>query len=221
MKSTKKLFLLLSIIVCASYQIFANVVVMQEDFNTSEVKLKQKGWRLPASAKLISNKEGGNSLKIIALKRTSYATFFVPVQEGKVYSGKVKMKHFNVKGKRGAVLFLEFADKDKKHVGGGAFPTGRKGTQEKWDEHCVKQTVRIPARVKFIKVHIGIEGTGTAIFDDLAIMEVADSIQQQKPVDNGLLTTNQPRFSWGPKLTGAVLQLSQDPAFPKDKTFFL
>ena len=221
MQSTKKLLFILSIIVCASYQIFANVVVMQEDFNTSKVKLKQKGWELPVSAKFIPNKEGGNSLKIIALKKRSYATFFIPVQEGKVYSGKVKIKYFNVKGKRGAVLFLEFADKDKKHVSGGAFPMGGKGTLEKWGEHCVKQTVRIPARVKFIKVYIGVEGTGTAIFDDLAIMEVVDFIQQQKPVDNGLLTTNQPRFSWRPKLTGAVLQLSQDPAFSKDKTFFL
>ncbi|MFA6716738.1 MAG: hypothetical protein WCS27_15260, partial [Victivallaceae bacterium] len=196
---------------------------MREDFNTSIPELEKKGWTLPKGTKLIGNNGDGSCLKITT-DQAQYASYCLPIEKGKNYCGKIKVKCFNVKKyksrDRGAVLFFQLADKNKKWVAGGTFPKGIYGTHEKWVEIIVPYTIKMNSEHGFIQILAGIEGQGTVIFDDLTVKEMSNPLVLQAPENNALLTTSRPEFKWSPKYSGVVL-LSQNPSFPENATFSL
>ena len=163
-------------------------------------------------------------------KKGKYAELFIPVEAGKSYQASVRVrsegvtKVDNIVNNRGAVLFLELADKNKKHVRGGTYPRGLMGDKD-WTEVKVPLTKPIPENVGYLRVLLGVEGQGTACFDDLQVAELApgwEGPEIVRPSAGATVQTRRPVFEWKPLLENVFfayrLELSRDPAFPADKT---
>jgi hypothetical protein len=120
------------------------------------------------------------------------------------------------------------ADKNKKYVKGGSFPTGLMGDKD-WTEVKVPYTQPIPENVGYLHVMLGVEGQGTAYFDDLQVEDLApgwEGPEIVRPADGATVQTRRPVFEWKPlpldlSFTYRQLELSRDPAFPAGKTIFV
>ncbi len=214
----------------------AQKVVFKEDFESSLQELKAKGWMIPdpnkvGSTGLTKNNpiSGKQSLEVIS-GGVNYANILVPVQAGKRYCGSVKLTYNNVRNRkltnpalqrnRGAVMFFQLNTKEKKHLNGGSFPQGYKGTSKAWILHEVKETKLMPKQAAYINLTIGVESIGAAVFDDVVIYEMPEKISIAFPALNAEINDNRPVLQWQPKLA-AEIKLSQDQSFPKNKTFIL
>jgi hypothetical protein len=224
------------LLIASTNYLAAQKLVFKEDFESDINALEAKGWLFKKALdtegiNLISSLPvSGNQSLEIRSKGVNYAYILIPVEPGKRYYGSVKMRCSNVRDRkltnpavqrnRGAVMFFQLSTKDKKHLNGGSFPRGLKGTGETWVLHEVKETKPMPARVKYINLTIGVEGVGTAVFDDIAIYEMPEKISIVSPAPDQEVKNEQLTLKWRPKLVSAV-KLSRDPLFPVEKTFTL
>jgi hypothetical protein len=208
---------------------------MEESFDGTATALREKGWNLPAFTTLVSDVPGakGQALRVDVKdpKQGKYAERYIPVEAGKSYHASVRMRsegvqqHDNISNNRGAVLFLQLADHDKKYVRGGSFPSGLMGDSD-WSEVEVPLTIPIPEDVGYLHVLMGVEGEGTAWFDDLQLAELAPGWagpEIVRPAMGKTVQTRRPVFEWKPLPLDSVgfayrLQLSRDPAFPAGET---
>jgi hypothetical protein len=159
--------------------------------------------------------------------RKGYTEFFVPVKQGSIYTAKAWVKCKDVARdnasaqNRGAVLFCQFADADKKWRPGGSFPKGLHGTQD-WQQLEVKHTAAIPEGVAFIQLMVGIEGTGTAWFDGVELSEITEwnTPKAIAPADGAMVASRRPLLKWEANLPteSYELALSLSPKFPPDAT---
>jgi hypothetical protein len=122
---------------------------------------------------------------------------------------------------RGAVLFCQFADKDKQWRPGGTFPKGLHGTGD-WQQLEVRHTAAIPEGVAFIQLMIGVEGIGTAWFDEVELAEITawDTPKAIAPADGTSVDSMRPLLTWEAALPkeSYELQLSSSASFPPGTT---
>jgi hypothetical protein len=207
----------------------------QETFEGDAAALVARGWNMPPNAALVKGVPGANgqALRMTVAdpkKDAKYAELYIPVEAGKSYQAKVRLrsegvqKHDNGGKNRGAVLFLQLADHNRNYVRGGSFPTGLHGNHD-WTQQRVPLTVPIPENVGYLHVMLGIEGQGTAWFDDLQVSELApgwEGPEIVRPTAGATLQTRRPVFEWKPLLESVFfayrLELSRDPAFPAKET---
>ena len=178
--------------------------LLTEDFEATARSLREKGWHLADAAGLApESRDGSTCLKMACPHRKAYAEYFVPVEKGKMYRARAWVKCEDVKRdpaspqNRGAVLFCQFANADKGWVGGGTFPKGLHGTRA-WTCLEVNYTATIPESVAYIQVMLGIEGVGTAWFDDVMVEEITewDSPAVISPRDGKAVESLRPVLAW-------------------------
>lgn len=192
--------------------------------------LTAAGWNLPAGAavKPSDRPGGGNCLQVNRPAQRGFAELCVPVQRGHVYRASALLKCRNAEGGRGAALFLQFADAVRKHVNGGMFPPGLLGDHD-WTAIQVHHTVCIPDGVAFVRVTLGLDGTGEAWYDDLRFEDVTEwaGPALREPAEGAAVTSAVPLLrweSWEAELArmkrGYCLdvQISRDPRFLPDQT---
>ncbi len=200
-----------------------------QGFDGDLESLKEKGWRLSPGTALDAThaKEGASALSVDARERPRrYAQLFIPVETGKFYGAEAWVRCEDVKAhadggqNRGAVIFLQWADHDKKWVGGGSFPSGLHGAYD-WTLRKVPYTRRIPPEVGYLHVMLGIEGSGRAWFDSFRVFEVTswDGVSLESPADGATVDVRRPLLEWHAdekKLAGGITLLSRSPEFPDD-----
>lgn len=199
--------------------------VFLETFEGTDAELRGRGWGLPGGAAVEpSTREGpGSCLHISRPDKRGFAEINVPVESGKVYRGRARVKCRDARGGKGAVLFLQFSDADREHVNGGSFPVGLHGTQE-WQELLVHHTIEVPENVAYVRVTLGLDETGEAWFDDVELAEVADWTGPEivAPAEGAVVDTAVPEFRWQSWQTllarlgrsyGLRVELSRDPEF--------
>lgn len=202
--------------------------LVDESFETDLASLQAAGWRLPSGTALAKpGKDGEHCLRLDRPDTKGYAEFFVPVQTGHIYRAKAWVRCENVVAdeastyNRGAVLFCQFADQDKKWRSGGAFPKGLHGTHD-WQQLEVKHTAAIPEGVAFIQLMVGVEGKGTAWFDGVELEEITawDTPKAISPLDGARVDSKRPLLSWEAALPkeSYELQISPSADFPADAT---
>jgi hypothetical protein len=210
---------------------WAAPVPLHETFEeTTVAALAARGWHLPAGAALEPSERpaDGHCLYLDRSAQRGFAERLIPVQPGRIYRASALLKCRGALGGRGAALFLQFADAAGKHVNGGMFPPGLLGDHD-WTEIQVPHTVCIPADVAFLRVTLGLDGTGEAWFDDVLLEEVVDwsGPALLEPTDGAAVTTALPGLRWqsweaelGRMKRGYCLdvQFSRDAAFPAGST---
>jgi len=201
-----------------------------EDFERSRTELEARGWRLAPNMTLTEDAFAGErSLRVeVAEGDPKYAEIFLPVEAGKFYRGHVMMRCEDVERNprnsqhRGAVIFLQWADHDRGHVPGGSFPDGLFGSHD-WQRREVSWTRQIPANVGYLHVLLGIEGLGTAWFDDLVVEQITDWPGPEiiSPQEGETVTTQRPQLQWQEMEPRGLVQhvsLSPSPDFPPNAT---
>ena len=202
-------------------------VPVTEDFERGAAELRKDGWIMSSICSLTADrpKSGRQCLKVhVPDARTKYAALFIPVEQGKCYRAQVLVRckdvreHPNGSQNRGAVIFCQWASPQKKWEPGGTFPKGLYGTHD-WTLREVPLVRPIPARVGYIHLLLGVEGAGTAWFDDLKIEELThwDGVTPVSPKDGATVDVRLPLLQWRSKaqrIRGARIELSRDPAFP-------
>lgn len=203
---------------------------LEEGFEDDLATLRGRGWTLHSTASLVRDDAPGGSQCLrmeVPDGQKRYAELFIPVEAGKFYRAEVRMRAEEVKthpaagSNRGAVIFLQWADHQKKHVSGGAFPRGLRGTHG-WTTRRVSHTNRIPENVGFLHVMLGVEGQGTAWFDDLRVSEIAsgwDGPELLQPAVGETVSSQGPDVAWE-EMSGLAyrLEFSRDGQFAPETT---
>lgn len=195
------------------FELFECGIFREQNFETTESALVQKGWTFNGASNIREDSSTGNRYLEVVASSGNYTYYYQPVEEGKSYGGTVKIKTENVSGGRGATLFYEFCDVNHSTVSGGIYLTGLYGTNSKWTELRLNTTSAIPSNVKYIRVYFEVEGSGTGCFDDFDFFE-----NTLLPANQASVNDATPLFTWTPKIPGAVL-LSQNSSFPENETF--
>lgn len=175
-----------------------------EDFEDDITVLKSKGWFIPKNSIIDNNCafRGNSSIRITVSPESKYKyiSYFIPVEPQKKYRAEVWIKYKNIKKNnllkysRGAVLFCQFSDRNRKWVSGGTFPLGF-FEEGGWRRNRVLIKNQIPQNVKYVKVQLGIEGEGTAWFDSFKFdqyIEDAKEVTLLKDEDYNLFKKNKP-----------------------------
>ncbi len=187
----------LAAIVCVLSRAAENPVIWHTEFDTPD-KTTVK-WSLPRGATIVPSDDNnaGSCLYVPRPQKRGFATLIVPVTPGHIYRGRARIKCRNVTGTKGAVLYLQFADSNRKHVNGGSFPSGITGTQE-WQDVEVHHTIPIPENVAYIRVTAGVDGTGEAWFDDIQLEDITDCefIQPVAPANGITVQSCLPELKW-------------------------
>jgi hypothetical protein len=202
--------------------------LVDQSFEADAAALRAAGWRLPAGASVVAGgKVGAQCLRVACPEKKGYAELFVPVEQGHLYRAKALVRCENVANdvtsmyNRGAVLFCQFADKDKQWRPGGTFPKGLHGTGD-WQQLEVRHTAAIPEGVAFIQLMIGVEGIGTAWFDEVELAEITawDTPKAIAPADGTSVDSMRPLLTWEAALPkeSYELQLSSSASFPPGTT---
>ena len=157
------------------------------------------GWGLPDGAALVKSDHegGGKCLHVPRPIKRGFAELNVPVETGRIYRATGLVKCRDAVGGKGAVIFLQFSDAERQHVNGGSFPIGLKGTHE-WQPFVVDHTIPIPPNVKYVRVTVGIDGTGEAWFDDLKLGTIDDWVGPAAvaPTEGQQVDTSLPELKW-------------------------
>ncbi len=208
---------------------------LQEAFEGDVAALRQRGWEVPGFATVVGDIPGANGkalrVQVDDPQKGKYAELYIPVEAGKCYQASVRIRAVGVKKyehsykSRGAVLFLELLDKNKKFVNGGSYPAGLMGDKD-WTEVKAPYTPPMPENVRYLQVLMGVEGQGTAYFDDLHVTELDpgwEGPEIVRPADGATVWTRRPVIEWknlpmDVSFTYRRVELSRDPAFPADKT---
>jgi hypothetical protein len=211
------------------------VFSLSESFDGDAEALRQKGWKVPDFASVAGDIPGANGkalrVQVDDPQKGKYAELYIPVETGKSYKASVRIraeevkKHENNYKNRGAAFFLQLADKDKKFVKGGSYSEGLMGDKD-WTEVKVPYTTPISENVRYLHVMVGVEGQGTAYFDDLHVTELDpgwEGPEIVQPADGSTVQTRRPVIEWkhlkmDASFTYRRVELSRDPAFPADKT---
>lgn len=207
------------------------------DFEQSETDLRSQGWNVPPNARIVDAPGARSRALHIQVddpgKQKKYAEYFLPVTPGAFYQAEVRIKTQGVEPhprgghNRGAVIFLQLADKDRKHLMGGSFPRGLRGDHD-WSERGVIATGQIPAHAAYLQVLLGVEGQGQAWFDDLRVSRIRSNNFKGVTVVSPRLDTplNELRpvfdIQQGDSAIGRFacrLEVSQDARFPTEATF--
>ncbi|MGC9318372.1 MAG: hypothetical protein ACP5KN_10130 [Armatimonadota bacterium] len=218
--------LLIAALVAAMPAIAQPRLPFTEDFEASRAQLAERGWLLPPNAALTDESyEGDQALRIqVTEARNKYAQIFLPVETGSFYRARVRMRcegverHHDNSQHRGAVIFLQWADHDRDHVSGGSFPDGLFGSHD-WSLREVSWTRQIPPKVGYLHVLLGIEGTGVAWFDELAVERIEPGWPGPEivaPADGATVTTQRPELAWRDLSPGGLsyrVQVSATPRF--------
>jgi len=168
--------------------------------------LSVAGWPASAAAGLVTEQPlaGERCLKVESKEgRPTYVALFIPVETGKWYRGEVQIrcagvvKHAAGNQNRGAVIFGQFAGAQRDWVGGGSFPKGLYGDQP-WTKCEFAYTRQIPDNVKYLQLMLGVEGQGTAWFDDLRVEEVTQIPGPAivAPAEGATVDIRRPEFRW-------------------------
>ena len=211
-------------LLCLPCLALAAAPLLEERFESDIPELRQGGWAVPDNAAVVATEKAGNRcLQVECREEKAYVEYFVPVKPGGMYSARARARCEDVRDapaspmNRGAVLFCQFADAEKRWVPGGAFPKGLHGTHD-WTRLEVRYTAAIPETVAFIQVMIGIEGRGTAWFDDVRVQEITDWHDPAllSPADGAVVDSRRPLLTWESSLPEESyrLQVSADPDFP-------
>ncbi len=202
-----------------------------EDFEKSREELEQRGWILPPIVSISEDARAGEqALRVdVTDARHKYAQIYLPVEAGAFYRATVMMRcekverHPDNRQHRGAVLFLQWADHEKQHVSGGSFPHGLFDTHD-WTSREVAWTRQIPEEVGYLHVLVGIEGTGTAWFDELLVEKIEPGWPGPEiisPADGTTIDTQRPELSWHDLEPGGLsyrVELSRSGDFSKPIT---
>lgn len=167
------------------------------------------GWPASAAQGVVTEQPfaGQRCLRVgSAAGAPSYVSLYVPVEAGKWYHGEVRIrcagvvKHAAGNQNRGAVIFGQFAGAAREWVGGGSFPAGLHGDQP-WTRREFAYTRPIPDNVKYLQLMLGVEGQGTAWFDDLLVEEVTSVPGPDKvtPAAGATIDIRRPEFRWRPE----------------------
>ncbi|MGI5818334.1 MAG: hypothetical protein ACOX9R_09560 [Armatimonadota bacterium] len=206
---------------------------LEEGFERSLDEMRAEGWVVRSSASLSDEnpRSGDQCLRMDVGDEQSarYMELYIPVETGKQYSAEAWIRTEGVEShprggsNRGAVVFLQWATHERAHVSGGSFPRGLRGDND-WTRHEVSFTWPIPGNVGYVQLLLGIEGQGTAWFDDVVIREVQPGWigpEILEPAADATVPTRRPLIEWNdlsPGGAGYVVEFSQDPAFPEAAT---
>lgn len=205
---------------------------LAEGFERELDAMRAEGWVVRDSASITDEvaRSGERSLRMdVGDDQRRYMELYIPVEAGKQYSAAAWIRTEDVRShprggsNRGAVIFLQWADHDRKHVSGGSFPRGLFGDRD-WTRHEVSFTRPIPENVGYLHLLLGIEGQGTAWFDDAVVREVQagwDGPEVVQPNEGATLQTRRPLIEWtdlSPGGVGYLVELSRDPVFPAAET---
>lgn len=226
---TRTILLAAGLLAPAGVRLWAADWPLTEAFDAA-ADLRARGWALPdgATVEPADRPGAGHCLHLSRPTQRGFAEWHVPVEPGHVYRAVAMARCRGVQGARGAVLFLQFSDAARRHVNGGSFPHGVFGDQD-WTELRVPHTIRIPPEVAFLRVTLGLDGTGDAWFDDLRLEEVTEwpGPALLAPADRAAVTSALPPVRWescaeelARMQRGYCLdvQFSRDPAFPTAAT---
>lgn len=198
----------------------------RQDFEAPREELLDEGWRLRENATLTEDAYAGDRALRVEVTQDSakYAELFIPVEAGEFYRANVRMRCKDVERNpensqhRGAVIFLQWADHEKGHVSGGSFPKGLLDTHA-WTMREVSWTRQIPEEVGYVHVLLGIEGLGTAWFDELVVERIDPGWPGppiEAPEKDATVETRLPELAWGdvsPAGLSYSVELSRDPDF--------
>ena len=222
----------LVILTCTCPTVLASGLPIVQDFEADLAALRQQGWGTPSTCSVVAerSKSGRRCLEVrVASTQGRYAQLFIPVARGKCYRAEVWIRCRDVKPNpalgqsRGAVIFSQWANAKKGWEPGGAFPKGLFGTRD-WVLRKVPLVRPIPARVSYIQLLLGVEGTGTAWFDGLRVEEIREwnGVVMEAPAEGERLDVRRPLLKWRGKAkvgaSGALVDLSRDFRFPVDAT---
>ena len=197
------------------------VEIKNADFEAGD---KADGWSCPGAVVQDNPAQGKRCARLMVKSekdRSVYITQRVPVEPGSRYKASAMIraedvKHAKVLGMSsvGAVLIVEWADKNGKWLASGAYSKkGWFGTHGWTRHHC--DSLIAPAKAGYAIVFLALRGTGTAWFDDVKLMEVRRRIVLSSPADGAELKRNRPRLQWREELDAEAfdVQLSQDKNF--------
>ena len=158
-------------------------------------------------------------------ERGVYLTQRVPVEPGLRYRATALVRTEDVREatvinmkSMGAVLIVEWADKDAKWLAPGRYAKGAFGTKG-WHVQRVEDVVA-PKGAAYAVIFLGLRGLGTAWFDSVQFFEVRRSAVLLNPLDGVTLRDNRPLLRWRPDPTAKRfrVELSRAPDFaPEDK----
>ncbi len=203
------------------------LTVKNSGFEEAEIPA---GWEFGATAAIESQgaTEGKRCLRIRVQspeERSVYVTQKAPVQAGSRYllSGMVKAEGVKpadvIKMQTvGDVIILEWADKDGKWLAPGAYSNEASFGTHGWQKRQTKD-ILAPAGAHYGIIFLAMRGIGTAWFDDIQLVECRPSVALAAPLNGSKLNDNRPLFEWrpDPDSHSYVVEVSQDPAMPKDR----
>ncbi len=204
----------------------------EESFDRTLDEMRDEGWVVRPSASLSDEnpRTGEQCLRMdVGDDQHRYMELYIPVETGKQYAAEAWIRTENVRShpqggnNRGAVVFLQWADHDRDHVTGGSFPRGLHGDND-WTRHEVSFTWPIPEEVGYVHLMLGIEGQGTAWFDDVVVREVQPGWAGPEiiePEAGATVQTRRPLIEWEDLTPGGVdyeVEFSRREDFPADET---
>jgi len=198
-------------------------VIFRESFDHPTSELVSNRWILGENTQTV-DVDGAKCLEVINRDRDrSLSSIYVKVEPGKRYSVRCLIKTEGVvhPGRRGATIFAEWADKDRKFISGGLYPLGKGGTSP-WDELNIRFTNIVPEYAGFLRVYVGIDGKGKAWFRDL-VVEVCNNglkLALEAPADKAVLRNARPLFSWKDIDKEYQLVIAGNRSLSKDRQLF-
>ena len=183
------------------------------------------GWShaVNASAVQEAQQPGQRCAKLVVAsvdERNVYLTQHVPVRPGGRYRARAKVRTHDVRpapvvgmATTGAVLIVEWADKQGKWLAPGQYAKGRFGTST-WHTQEVREVVA-PEKAGSAIIFLGLRGLGEAWFDEVEFFEVRRAAVLLSPFDGTTLADNRPLLNWrlDPSCERYRVQLSTDPQF--------
>ena len=205
----------------------------EQSFEGGLQALEADGWNMGSATVVEAHSYAGERcLRVEAPEgKPTYVSLYVPAQPGKFYGASTQVRCEGVEQStagsqnRGAVIFLQWASHQRGHEPGGTFPKGLHGDQE-WAERTVPYTREIPERVGFVQLLLGVEGKGTAWFDEVSLFEVDEwgGTEPTSPADGATVDERLPLLTWTPpdnRHREAEITLSQSPALPEGQALTL
>ncbi len=192
----------------------------------------RKEWSFPSNGSVDASQatDGRNSACLAIMDPAKdqgvYITRQVPIVGGAEYRLVAKVRTENVreakiggKSSVGAALILEWDDRNRKWMQGGAYSKGLWGTNE-W-RMVTTEWATAPVDAGYAAVFLALRATGRAWFDEVRLERRLAKVDKLEPADGVTLANNCPHFIWRHRLgvRRYTVEISRSDSFPKDLTF--